>query len=195
RGLGQSSGCTMQLQNAAGMSAEEFAAAREKLLAAANADPMLASVRLSELPDVATLKVDLEQPKLAALGIAQADVNSTLSTAWGGRYVNDFINRGRVKRVYVQGDAPYRAEPSDIGNWFVRNNQSQMVPFSSFSTTSWTVAPVSVDRFEGYSSYEFDGQPAPGKSSGQAMAEIEKPASQIPGVSVAWSGASYHERL
>ncbi|MFL6725418.1 MAG: multidrug efflux RND transporter permease subunit [Sphingomicrobium sp.] len=195
RGLGQSNGFTMQLQNTSGMSRDQFAAARDRLLAAAASDPLLAQVRLAELPDISSLKVNVDQQRLAALGLNSADVNSTLSTAWGGRYVNDFIDRGRVKRVYVQGEANYRSEPSDIGSWFVRNNQGQMVPFSSFSTTNWTVAPVSVDRFEGYSSYELDGQPAPGKSSGQAMAEIEKLATQIPGVSVAWSGASYQERL
>ena len=195
RGLGQSNGFTMQLQNTSGMSREDFAAARDRLLAAAASDPLLAQVRLAELPDVSSLKVNVDQQRLAALGLTSSDVNSTLSTAWGGRYVNDFIDRGRVKRVYVQGEANYRSEPSDIGNWFVRNNQGQMVPFSSFSTTNWTTAPVSVSRFQGYSSFELDGQPAPGKSSGQAMAEIEKLANQIPGVGVAWSGASYQERL
>src|SRR5205085_10544351 len=195
RGLGQSSGFTMQLQNAAGMSAEEFAAAREKLLAAANADPMLASVRLSELPDVATLKVDLEQPKLAALGIAQADVNSTLSTAWGGRYVNDFINRGRVKRVYVQGDAPYRAQPSNIDQWFVRTRTGEMAPFSSFARTSWATAPTTLSRFQGIPSFEIQGQAAPGQSSGAAMKRMGELAAQIPGTVVAWSGLSFQERL
>ncbi len=97
----------MELQNTSGMSREEFAAARDRLLAAANDDPVLAQVRLSELPDVASLKVNFDQQRLAALGLSSNDVNSTLSTAWGGRYVNDFIDRGRVKRVYVQGDAPY----------------------------------------------------------------------------------------
>ncbi len=158
----------------AGLSREQFAAARDRLLAGASADPALEQVRLSELPDVASLKVNVDQQRLAALGLTSSDVNSTLSTAWGGRYVNDFIDRGRVKRVYVQGDAPYRSEPSDIGNWYVRNNQGQMVPFSSFATTGWTVAPVTLDRFEGYPSFEIDGQPAPGKSSGQAMDEISK---------------------
>src|SRR5437764_10655155 len=195
RGLGQSNGFTMQLQNTSGMSRDQFAAARDRLLATAASDPLLAQVRLAELPDISSLKVNVDQQRLAALGLNSADVNSTLSTAWGGRYVNDFIDRGRVKRVYVQGEANYRSEPSDIGSWFVRNNQGQMVPFSSFATTNWTVAPVSVDRFEGYSSYELDGQPAPGRSSGQAMTEIEKLASQIPGISVAWSGASYQERI
>jgi multidrug efflux pump len=195
RGLGQATGFTMELQNTSGMSRDRFAAVRDRLLAEATSDPLLEQVRLAELPDVASLKVNVDQQRLAALGLNSGDVNTTLSTAWGGRYVNDFVDRGRVKRVYVQGDAPYRSEPSDLGSWYVRNNQSQMVPFSSFATTGWTVAPVTLDRFEGYSAYEIDGQPAPGKSSGQAMAEISKLASQIPGVSVAWSGASYQERL
>ena len=100
-----------------------------------------------------------------------------------------------MKRVYVQGDANYRSEPSDIGNWFVRNNQNQMVPFSSFATTGWQTAPTTLDRFQGYPAYEFNGQAAPGKSSGEAMTEIENLASQLPGTSVAWSGASYQERI
>ena len=195
RGLGQSTGFTMELQNTSGLSSEQFNTARDRLLAAAASDPLLEQVRLSELPDVASLKVNVDQQRLAALGLASSDVNSTLSTAWGGRYVNDFIDRGRVKRVYIQGDAPYRSAPSNIGNWYVRNNQGQMVPFTSFSNTGWTVAPVTLDRFEGYPAFEIDGQPAPGKSSGQAMTEISKLASEIPGVGVSWSGASYQERL
>jgi multidrug efflux pump len=195
RGLGQSAGFTMELQNTSGMSREEFAAARDRLLAAANANPVLAQVRLSELPDVASLKVNFDQQRLAALGLSSADVNSTLSTAWGGRYVNDFIDRGRVKRVYVQGEAPYRAAPSDIGQWFVRNNQGGMVPFSSFASTGWQTTPTTLDRFLGFPSFEVQGQAAPGKSSGQAMNEITKLTSAIPGVSIAWSGQSYQERI
>jgi multidrug efflux pump len=195
RGLGQSAGFDMQLQNTSGMSREQFAAARDRLLAAASADPLLQQVRLSELPDVASLKVDIDVPRLTALGLTAADVNSTRSTAWGGRYDNDFIDRGRVKRVYVQADAPFRSAPSDIGSWYVRNKQGEMVPFSSFASTRWTTAPVTLDRFEGFPAFELQGQAKPGNSSGQAMAEIEKLASQIPGVGVAWSGASYQERL
>ncbi|MCD2324640.1 efflux RND transporter permease subunit [Sphingomonas sp. IC-56] len=196
RGLGQSTGFTMELQNASGMPREEFLAARDKLLALANADPMLAQVRLSDLPDVATLKVDVDQQKLAALGLAQGDVNNTLSTAWGGRYVNDFIDRGRVKRVYVQGDAPFRAAPSDINEWFVRNNAAgQMVPFSSFAQTSWSTAPTTMSRFQGIPAFEIQGQAAPGQSSGAAMDRMEELARQIPGTSVAWAGLSYQERL
>jgi len=195
RGLGQSSGFTMEMLNTGGMSQEDFAAARDRLLAAASADPKLSSVRLSELPDVASLKVNLDQQRVAALGLNAADVNNTLSTAWGGRYVNDFIDRGRVKRVYVQGDAPYRAKPSDIDQWFVRNSQGDMVPFSSFANTSWITTPTSSSRFLGYPSFEISGQGAPGVSSGDAMTIIEKLATQVPGISVAWAGQSYQERL
>ena len=195
RGLGQSSGFTMELQNAGGMTPEAFAAARDRLLAAASSDPSLTSVRLSELPDVASLKVDINQQRLAALGLSSGDVNSTISAAWGGRYVNDFIDRGRVKRVYVQGDAPYRSAPADIGQWQVRNNQGGMVPFSSFSQTEWMTTPTSLSRFNGLPSYELQGQGAPGVSSGDAMDKIEQLASQIPGIGVAWAGQSYQERL
>ncbi len=195
RGLGQSSGFTMELQNTGGLSPEAFAAARDKLVTAANRDPSLSTVRLSELPDVASLKVDINQERLAALGLNAGDVNSTISTAWGGRYVNDFVDRGRVKRVYVQGDAPYRADPDNIGQWFVRNDQGGMVPFSSFSQSEWMTTPTSLSRFNGYPSYELQGQGAPGVSSGQAMNTIEKLASQVPGIGVAWAGQSYQERL
>ena len=195
RGLGQSSGFTVEIQNTSGMSQEEFAAARDRLLAAASADPMLTSVRPSELPDVASLRIDVNQARVAALGLTSGDVNSTLSAAWGGRYVNDFVDRGRVKRVFVQGDAPYRAAPNDIGQWFVRNNAGGMVPFSSFSQTEWMTTPTSLSRFNGYPSYELQGQGAPGVSSGEAMGRIEQLASQIRGVSVAWAGQSYQERL
>ena len=195
RGLGQSSGFNLQIQNTGGLSAEEFAAARDRLLGAASSDPILSSVRLSELPDVASLKVDINQQRLAALGLSSVDVNSTISTAWGGRYVNDFIDRGRVKRVFVQGDAPYRATPEDIDQWFVRNNQGGMVPFTSFAQTSWMTTPTSLSRFQGYPSYEFQGSGAPGVSSGQAMSRVEQLAAEVPGISVAWSGQSLQERL
>jgi multidrug efflux pump len=185
----------MELENTGGLSDEAFAAARDKLLGEANDNPELSQVRLGELPDVAALKVNIDEERVAALGINSGDVNSTLSAAWGGRYVGDFIDRGRVKRVYVQGLAQYRAQPSDIGQWFVRNSRGEMVPFSSFATTSWTTNPTTLDRFNGYASYEISGQAAPGKSSGEAMQEISRLASDIPGVSVAWSGSSYQEQM
>ncbi|WP_426169733.1 efflux RND transporter permease subunit [Sandarakinorhabdus sp. DWP1-3-1] len=195
RGLGQSNGFTMELQNSSGMSREQFAAVRDRLLAAANADPMLTAVRLSELPDIATLQVDIDQQKLSALGLTQGDVNSTLSTAWGGRYVNDFVDRGRVKRVFVQGDAPFRADPSNLSQWFVRGNNGQMAPFSAFARTGWSQAPTTLSRFQGIPAFEFQGQAAPGVSSGDAMDRIEALAREIPGVSVAWAGLSFQERL
>jgi multidrug efflux pump len=195
RGLGQSAGFTMELQNTGGMSQQDFAATRDKLLAAANADRNLSQVRLSQLPDTPTLKVNVDQQALASLGIASSDVNSTLSAAWGGIYVNDFVDRGRVKRVFVQGDAPYRSEPSDIDQWSVRNNQGGMVSFASFAQTGWSVAPVTLYRFNGIPAYEYQGSPAPGQSSGQSMDVISKLANQFPGVSVAWSGQSYQQLL
>ncbi len=195
RGLGQTNGFTLQLQNTSGMSREEFASARDKLLAAAEGESTLAGVRLGELPDVQTLQVDIDQSKLAALGLNQSDVNTTLSAAWGGQYVNDFIDRGRVKRVFVQADAPYRATPDDIGRWFVRGSDGQMAPFSSFARTRWSTTPTTLSRFQGYPSFQFEGQAAPGESSGAAMDRIEALAQQIPGVSVAWSGLSFQERL
>jgi multidrug efflux pump len=195
RGLGQSSGFTMQLQNRSGMSREQFLAVRDRLLQEANGNPKLASVRLSDLPDVATYKIDVNQQKLTALGLNQNDINSTLSTAWGGRYVNDFIDKGRVKRVYVQGDAPYRADPASLAQWYVRSSNGEMAPFSSFAQAGWATAPSSLSRFQGVPAFEFQGQPSPGVSSGEAMDEMERLASEIPGTSVAWSGQSYQERL
>lgn len=195
RGLGDSSGFTMQFQNRSGMSRDEFVAARDRLLAMANANPKLTSVRLSDLPDVATLKIDVDTQRLTAYGIDNGDVNNTLATAWGGRYVNDFIDKGRVKRVYVQGDAPYRASPDDLGQWYVRSTDGEMSPFSAFATLGWSTTPSSSSRFQGVPAFEISGQPAAGTSSGEAMDEMERMAGEISGTSVAWSGSSYEERL
>ncbi|MDQ2893023.1 MAG: efflux RND transporter permease subunit [Pseudomonadota bacterium] len=195
RGLGQSNGFTIELQNTSGMPLTKFQAARDQLLADAMKDPAMVGVRLSELPDVPTVHVDVDPEKLAVLGLSQQAVNSTLSTAWGGQYVNDFTDRGRVKRVYVQGDAPYRSKPSDLDQWYVRGSSGQMAPFSSFAKTSWEVAPVLLSRFNGIQSYEFQGSAAPGKSSGDAIAAMTTLASKIPGTSVAYSGLTFQERL
>ncbi|MBT0669594.1 efflux RND transporter permease subunit [Novosphingobium profundi] len=195
RGLGQSSGFTMELQNQSGLSREQFEEARDTLLAAATTNDQLSSVRLSDLPDVSTLKVDTNTRALTAFGLTPANVNSTLATAWGGTYVNDFIDKGRVKRVYVQGEATARSRPEDLYKWFVRGSDSQMVPFSAFAHTSWSTAPSSTSRFNGLMAYEFSGSAASGVSSGTAMNVMEALASQIPGVGVAWAGSSYQERL
>jgi multidrug efflux pump len=194
RGLSSSNGFTMQFRNTGGLSAAEFAANRDALLQAASKDPKLSNVRLSDLPDIATLRINIDPQRLAAFGLTQADVNSTISTAWGGRYVNDFIDQGRVKQVYVQGDAPFRSKPSDLGRWYVRGSSGQMTPFTAFATVDWSSAPPSTSRFSGVPSAEFSGQAAPGVSSGEAMDTIAALAAQYPGTSVAWSGQSYEER-
>ncbi|VWX54112.1 efflux RND transporter permease subunit [Novosphingobium sp. 9U] len=195
RGLGTSSGFTMELQNASGMSREKFIEARDQLLAAANADQRLTGVRLSDLPDVSTLSVNVDQQRATAFGLTPGNVNDTLATAWGGTYVNDFIDKGRVKRVYVQGDAPYRSRPEDLGQWYVRSSSGAMSPFSAFAQTGWSTVPSTTSRFNGIPSYEFSGQAAPGVSSGTAMDIMEELAGKIPGTTVAWAGQSYQERL
>ncbi|MGN6358136.1 MAG: efflux RND transporter permease subunit [Novosphingobium sp.] len=195
RGLGNSSGFSMQFQNTSGMSREDFLKARDRLLQLASADERLTGVRFTDLNDLATLEVKTDPQRLTAYGLTNNDVNNTLSTAWGGRYVNDFIDNGRVKRVYVQGDAPYRADPQSLGQWFVRGNTGEMSPFSAFAKLGWSTAPASLSRFGGLPAFELQGQAAPGVSSGEAMDIISSIAAQIPGTGVAWSGVSFQERL
>jgi multidrug efflux pump len=195
RGLGQSTGFTLELQNTGGLSRADFKAARDGLLAAARADPTLSAVRPTDLNDQPTLQVNLDPQKLSTLGLTQTNVNATLATAWGGTYVNDFNDRGRVKRVYVEGDAQFRAAPDNLAQWYVRGTTGAMTPFSAFSTIGWSTAPPTLARFSGISSYELSGQAAPGQSSGQAMDTMTKLAAKYPGTAVAWSGLSYQERL
>ncbi len=195
RGLGQSNGFTFELLNSSGLSRAEFAALHDKLMAAALQDPKLAAVRPSELPDTPQLKIDIDEEKLAVLGLSERDVLATLTTAWGGTYVNDFVDRGRVKRVYAQGDASFRAEPSDLDSWYVRSSTGEMAPFSAFSKLTWTKGPVALSRFNGLPSYEFQGQSAQGGSSGEAMAEIVRLQNQFaPGASYSWSSLSFEEQ-
>ncbi len=195
RGLGQSDGFSFELLNSGGLSRDEFADLHAKLMAAARQDPKLASVRESELPDTPQLRIDIDEDKLAALGLTETSVLSTLSTAWGGSYVNDFVDRGRVKRVYVQGDAQFRANPSDLDAWYVRSSTGEMTPFSAFATLKWTKGPVALSRFNGVPSFEIQGQARQGLSSGDAMAEIVKLQQQIaPQTTYAWSGLSYEEQ-
>ncbi len=194
RGLGQSNGFTMQLRNSSNMPQADFAAAKDRLIAAASKDPLLAGVRATELPDNPTLKVDFDQQKLAVLGLTSTDVSQTLSAAWGGTYVNDFLDRGRVKRVYIQGDAESRSSPDDLNKWYVRGRGGAMTPFTAFADASWSTAPTTLSRFSGVPSFEIQGQAAPGTSSGQAMERVAQLAGEIPGTDVAWSGLSYQER-
>ncbi|MDB5724491.1 MAG: multidrug transporter [Novosphingobium sp.] len=195
RGLGNSAGFTMEFQNTSGMPRQNFLAARDKLLQVASGDARLTGLRFTDLPDLPTLQVDTDPQRLTAYGLTNSDVNSTLSTAWGGRYVNDFIENGRVKRVYVQGDAPFRADPTSLSQWFVRGSAGQMSPFSAFAKIGWSTAPASLSRFGGVPAFELQGQAAPGVSSGEAMNIISGIAAQIPGTGVAWAGVSYQERL
>ncbi|MDE2435144.1 MAG: efflux RND transporter permease subunit [Sphingomonadales bacterium] len=195
RGLGQSSGFTAELLNSSGLPREDFAKIQQQVLDEARANPGLTNIRLSSLPDQPTLKVAVDNQRLAVLGLSQADVNATLSTAWGGRYVNDFVDRGRVKRVYVQGDASYRHAPEDLSAWQVRGNGGQMVPFSAFASIGWDAAPVSLSRYNGISNFEVSGQAAPGYSSGAAMQAFADIVGRHSGVSLGWSGLSYQERL
>ena len=195
QGLGQSNGFTMQLLNNGELSRTEFKERRDQLLAAANGDTSLARVRPSGLEDVPTLQIKIDDEKVGALGINQSDVDQTLSTAWGGSYVNDFVDRGRVKRVYVQGDADFRGAAEDLEGWHVRTASGEMAPFSSFASVNWAQAPTTLTRFSGLPSYEIQGQPAPGFSSGQAMEKMAALAADLPGTSIAWSGLSYQERL
>ncbi|WP_375196419.1 efflux RND transporter permease subunit [Sphingobium sp.] len=197
RGLGQSNGFTFELLNTGGLSRERFLDLRNELLKAAADNPKLAGVRAATLEDTPQLKVDIDSEKLAVLGLTQSDVDNVLSSAWGSRYINDFVDRGRVKRVYMQADAPFRALPSDLDNWQVRSGTTgEMVPFSAFATSHWTMGPTTLARFNGQSSYEIQGQAAPGSSSGDAMDEMIRLQKQLPpGTGYAWSGLSYQEQL
>jgi multidrug efflux pump len=195
RGFGNSTGFSVQLLNTGGLSREDYQTRVNAIVAQARADESLSQVRLNDLPPTSTLHVDFDAEKIGALGISQSDVDSTLSAAWGGTYVNDWVDRGRVKRVMVQGDAPYRSRPEDLSTWYVRNAAGGMTPFSSFATLSWTEAPNVVNRFNGVSSIELQGQPAEGGSSGAAMDRIEQIATSQPGISIAWSGLSYQEKM
>jgi HAE1 family hydrophobic/amphiphilic exporter-1/multidrug efflux pump len=153
-------------------------------------------VRQGGLEDRPEYKVDIDHEKAAALGLSLADVNTTLSATWGGFYINDFIDRGRTKRVYMQADAPFRMQPEDLGRWYVRNNQGQMVPFSAFATGRWMYGSPKLDRFNGFPTIAIQGEPAPGHSSGDAMAAMEQMASQLPaGVGHQWYGLAYEERV
>lgn len=196
QGLGQVGGFEFQLLANGGTSRETLGKLRDQLLSAAGRDSKLMAVRLGTLDDNPQLQVDIDQPKATSLGLSLADINSTLNDAWGGSYVNDFIEGGRVKKVFVQGDAQSRASADDLSQWYVRGSSGTMTPFSAFTTTRWIYGPETLSRFNGLPSYTIQGSAAPGVSSGAAMDEIEGLASRLPaGTSNAFSGLSYQERL
>jgi len=194
--LGNATGFDMQLQNRGGLSHEEFLAARNQLLAEAGKHPALVAVRPNGVEDAPQVKLEIDREKASALGVSIGDINQTLATSWAPSYVNDFIDHGRVKRVYVQGEPYARMQPEDLALWYVRNASGGMVPLSTFATANWTYGPLKLTRFNGVPAYQIQGQPAPGHSSGEAMDAMENLVAQLPnGVGLEWTGLSFEEKL
>ena len=193
--LGNASGFNFFLKDTAGHTHEEIVEARNMLLGMASQSKLLVGVRPNGQEDRPQFRVDVDEGRAAALGLSIDAINSTLATAWGGQYIDDFVDRGRVKRVYVQGDAKFRMTPEDFNQWTVKNAQGEMVPFPAFATTRWEFGSPRLERYNGASAMEIQGQAAPGVASGDAMAEIEQIASKLPpGFEVEWTALSYQER-
>ncbi|WP_420383557.1 efflux RND transporter permease subunit [Novosphingobium sp.] len=192
--LGNATGFVFELKNIGGKSHNDLTDARNQLLGMAAKDPGLAQVRPNGLEDASQLKINVDLIRATALGLAPADINSTMSTALGGAYINDFIDRGRVKKVFVEADAPFRSRPEDINALYVRGTSNAMTPLSAFSTLGWTKGPTRLERYNGVPSMELLGTPPPGKSSGDAMTAIAKLAAKLPpGFGYEWSGLSYEQ--
>lgn len=195
-GLGNSAGFDMELQDLTGRGHAALMMARDLLLAAADQNTSLSRVRHNGLDDTPQLRINVDQHKAQALGVSIDDINNTLQTGWGSSYVNDFLDRGRVKKVYVQAAAKYRMLPDDISDWYVRNSSSDMVPFTAFATTSWETGSPRLERYNGFSSLEIVGEAAPGVSNGTAMNIMENLVSKLPGgFGLQWTGASLQERM
>ena len=195
--LGTATGFDFQLIDQAGLGHEKLTQARNQLFGMIAQHPdVLTGVRPNGLEDTPQFKIDIDQEKAQALGVSISDINTTLGTAWGGSYVNDFIDRGRVKKVYRMSEAKYRMLPEDIGKWYVRGSDGQMVPFSAFSTSRWEYGSPRLERYNGLPSMEILGQAAEGKSTGEAMNLMEELAGKLPaGIGYDWTGMSYQERL
>ncbi|HUQ09831.1 MAG TPA: efflux RND transporter permease subunit [Steroidobacteraceae bacterium] len=193
--LGNTAGFDMMLQNRGGLPREQFLAARNQLLGMAAQNPVLAGVRPNGVEDAPQFKLEIDREKASALGISITDINQTLQTGWASTYVNDFIDRGRVKRVYVQGDPQSRMQPDDLNLWYVRNNKGEMVPFSAFGRGEWTYGPQKLVRFNGVPAFQIQGGPSPGHSSGEAMSAMEDMVGKLPaGIGLEWTGLSYEEK-
>ena len=193
--LGVANGFDMELQDRSGLGHEKLMEARNQLLGMAMKDKKLVAVRPNGQDDSPEYKLKIDDVRAGALGVSLADINSVLSTAWGSSYVNDFIQNGRVKKVYIQSDARHRMLPEDINNWYVRNDKGEMVPFSAFATARWQYSSPRLERYNGIPSVEIMGQAAPGVSTGEAMAEMEKLAKELPpGIGYDWTGLSYEEQ-
>lgn len=195
RELGNASGFDLQLVDLKGVGHETLMNARNQLLGMAGSNPKLMGVRPNGLSDVPEFNIEIDNEKATALGVQIADINETLQTAWGSSYVNDFLDAGRIKKVYVQADKNFRMNPEDLDKWYVRNNKGEMVPFKSFASTNWSYGSPRLERFNGNASINIQGSAAPGVSTGEAMAEMEAMIAKLPdGIGYAWTGLSYEER-
>ncbi|MBH1963853.1 MAG: efflux RND transporter permease subunit [Comamonadaceae bacterium] len=195
RGLGSSAGFSFQLKDMNDLGHSALLAAKDKFISEARKRPELTNVRTTNLDDAAELRLSIDDRKAAALNLSYADINSVLSSAMGGTYVNDFLNNSRVKRVYIQGDAEHRMLPQDIAKWTVRNRNGEMVPFSAFSTSYWAYGSPQLVRHNGAPSYELAGNAAPGVSSGLVMQIVQDILKEMPsGIDYEWIGASLQER-
>ncbi|MCL2917294.1 efflux RND transporter permease subunit [Shewanella litorisediminis] len=194
--LGTANGFDFYLQDKNGQGHDKLLEARNQLLGLAAQNPNLVGVRPNGQEDAPMYQLDIDHAKLRALGVDIGSVNSAIATAWGGSYVNDFIDRGRVKKVFVQSDAQYRMQPEDLNTWYVRNAKGEMVPFSAFATGRWEFGSPRLERFNGLPAMNIQGATAPGYSTGDAMLDIEKIVEQLPpGFGIEWNGLSYEERL
>lgn len=197
-GLGTSSGFTLQLQDRGSLGHERLLAARNMLLGLASKEPGLMGVRPNGQEDTPQFRLDIDTARAGALGLSMAAINDVLAAAWGGQYIDDFIDRNRLKRVYLQGDAPARMLPEDLAKWHVRNASGQMVPFSAFASGRWTFGSPRLERYNGVPTMQIQGAAAPGGSSGQAMAIMERLVRQVqeanPGIDYEWTALSFEER-
>ena len=197
--LGVSAGFDIQLKDASGQGHEKLIAARNAILGMAAQDKRLAGVRPNGQEDTPQYQISIDQAQAGAMGVSIADINTTMSMAWGGTYINDFVDRGRVKKVYVQGETDTRMMPEDLNKWYVRNNKGEMVPFSAFAKGEWTYGSPRLERYNGVSSVNIQGSPAPGVSSGDAMLAMEEIIGKLPsmglqGFDYEWTGLSLEER-
>ncbi|MAB98480.1 MAG: hydrophobe/amphiphile efflux-1 family RND transporter, partial [Pseudomonadaceae bacterium] len=196
RELGNASGFDMYLQDRAGVGHEVMNEARDQLLKMARENPKLSGVRANGLRDEPQYQLLIDDERARALGLSLSDINDTLSIAWGSSYVNDFIDKGRVKKVYLQGEAAARMAPEDLNKWYVRNSEGKMVPFSAFAGGTWISGSPKLQRYNGVSAMEILGSPAEGYSTGDAMQAMEEMAAELPkGVGYSWTGISFEERL
>ena len=193
--LGVAAGFSFFLKDNAGLGHRALLDARDQLLAAARQSELLTNVRPNGQEDTPQFRIRVDTAKASALGLSIADINATLATTWGGQYIDDFIDRGRVKRVYMQADAPYRMTPEDFNLWSVRNNEGEMVPFSAIATSHWEYGSPRLERYNGVPAMEIQGEGAAGVASGDAMAEIERLVTELPpGFGIEWTALSYQER-